>query len=674
MAIKSAHPNFLCQDRLLSLSHQYRPDIDGLRAIAVLAVVGFHLFPERIPGGFIGVDIFFVISGYLISSILFQELNQGAFSLSNFYARRIRRIFPALCLILIASLIAGWFLLSPDEYKQLGKHVLAGAGFVANIVYWTESGYFDVHADVKPLLHLWSLGVEEQFYIIWPLALWFFYKKRFNLFTLTLAIALCSFALNLFLAHTYISADFYLPLPRFWELLCGSALAWITFNLPHKQPHSYQWSKYLNSLKAIAPIISIIGLTLIGYGFFGLDKSVAFPGAWALIPVIGTALLIAAGSDSVVNKLILSNKIAVWIGLISYPLYLWHWPLLAFARIYEGEFPSRNIRIAIVLLSLVLAWLTYRLLERPIRHKTPSKVSLWLLVSMCFLGLAGYLIHSTNGLPSRAVAQKYSFTNYTEEIAGYVPCNLRKDPIDPNLAKSDINYCVVSANTFPSKAIIGDSHAEDKFHGLVDLDKNHNWILLGNSNCPPVTTISFSGDQMNCARQFESIYQYLETNKNITEVVLSFYGIYFRKNNYLSSQVQSPLRSATYLNTDWGWQAMFYASLDAAIKRLLHAGKKMVILIDVPELQHHPKDCIRNSFKKCNVTASEVINIQTDMRNMIAQLKADNPGLEVYDSLNSLCQDGTCSFMSGNTVLYRDSNHLSLAGSQIYAKQFLMRK
>ncbi|MFA6121206.1 MAG: acyltransferase, partial [Sideroxydans sp.] len=205
------------------LTHpKYRADIDGLRAIAILAVVGFHAFPTWVKGGFIGVDVFFVISGFLISTIIFGSLSRDAFSFAEFYARRIKRIFPALFLVLVASFVFGWFALLADEYKQLGKHIAGGAGFVSNFVLWGESGYFDNAAETKPLLHLWSLGIEEQFYFVWPLLLWFAWKRRFNLLTIALVVAVVSFALNVFTVRSDPVAAFYSPLTRFWELMVGS--------------------------------------------------------------------------------------------------------------------------------------------------------------------------------------------------------------------------------------------------------------------------------------------------------------------------------------------------------------------------------------------------------------------------------------------------------------------
>ena len=390
------------------LHPKYRPDIDGLRALAVLSVVAFHAFPGLaaygLSGGFIGVDVFFVISGFLISTIIFENLDKGTFSFTEFYSRRITRIFPALLLVLIASYAFGWFALLADEYKQLGMHIAAGAGFFSNFALWNEAGYFDNSSETKPLLHLWSLGIEEQFYIIWPLLLWVAWKKKFNLLTITILVLAISFYLNVKGIKKDAVATFYSPQTRFWELLCGSVLAWVT--LYKKDSFSTFRTKldgYLASIvyrekpvvdgNALSNVISFLGMSLLMYGFWKITKEARFPGTKALLPVLGTVLIIAAGPTAWVNRTILSNKIAVWFGLISFPLYLWHWPLLSFARIVESEVPSRNIRIAAVLISIVLAWLTYKLVERPIRFGKYGKPKVMVLVAlMSIVGVFGFVV------------------------------------------------------------------------------------------------------------------------------------------------------------------------------------------------------------------------------------------------------------------------------------------
>lgn len=350
-------------------------------------------------GGFIGVDIFFVISGFLISTIIFENLDRGTFSFAEFYARRIKRIFPALTVVLFASFAFGWFFLLADELNQLGKHIAAGAGFISNFVLWREAGYFDNSAETKPLLHLWSLGIEEQFYIIWPLLLWFAWKRKFNLLTLAIIIAFASFVLNIRGIKHDLIATFYSPQTRFWELLCGSMLAWVIL---------YKKSAYKNIIlgidsflskiiyrdeiendgRTLSNILSFIGLALLVYGFWKIDKNFSFPGKWALLPVLGAVLIILAGSKAWVNRIILSNKVAVWFGFISFPLYLWHWPILSFARIVESEVPSRSMRISAVFLSIFLAWLTVRFIERPIRFGSKRNI-LKLTILCCIVSVIG---------------------------------------------------------------------------------------------------------------------------------------------------------------------------------------------------------------------------------------------------------------------------------------------
>ncbi|MBF0299331.1 MAG: acyltransferase [Oligoflexia bacterium] len=326
----------MINDKIISKTikeHKYRKDIDGLRAIAVLAVIGFHAFPEWIKGGFIGVDIFFVISGFLISSIIFTELDNNKFNFMTFYSRRIRRIFPSLIIVLLAFYSLGWFTLLADEFQQLGKHILSGAGFISNFTLLREANYFDNTTDTKPLLHLWSLGIEEQFYIIWPFLLWVAWKKRFNKLLVCSSIIILSFLINIITIKIDPKISFYSPVSRFWELISGSMLAYISIN---KKISPANGNKFLlNTTSTLGIFLIIISISLI-------TKENNFPGWLAIFPIIGTYLLISVDSNTFINRVILSNRTLVWIGLISYPLYLWHWPLLAFSRTISGVITSRH--------------------------------------------------------------------------------------------------------------------------------------------------------------------------------------------------------------------------------------------------------------------------------------------------------------------------------------------
>jgi peptidoglycan/LPS O-acetylase OafA/YrhL len=471
---------------------RYRPDIDGLRAVAVLGVVAFHAFPRWLHSGFVGVDVFFVISGYLISSIIYNALRVGRFSYIEFYMRRIRRIFPALLVVLALSVVAGWVLLLPDEYKQLGREVAAGAGFAANFLFWSQSGYFDTQAAVKPLLHLWSLGIEEQFYLIWPLLLAFLYRRTRRV-AMWIALLMCaSFVVNALGIQNHASAMFYLPTSRFWELLSGALLAyWVMFASASRLDTVAQTSK---------TVLAWCGVLMLAVSAAEINEQSAFPGYWALLPVGGTLCLIAS-SGSWVNRELLGQRVLVFIGLISYPLYLWHWVLLALLRmrLYDDAEPPRTPRIIAVLLSVVLAWATYELVEKPIRFGKGSGVrALWkpagLVASMVLVGVTGAAVYRSDGVAQRYPAElrplaAFEFDDarrwYTEVLDG--AC-FDQDPVDVD---SDLGaQCVQAANGRKRLlAVWGDSHAASLYPGLKSLQPQHLDYRLAQFTwgaCPPL--------------------------------------------------------------------------------------------------------------------------------------------------------------------------------------------
>jgi peptidoglycan/LPS O-acetylase OafA/YrhL len=377
----------------------YRPDIDGLRAVAVGVVLVYHAFPSVLPGGFVGVDVFFVISGYLISGIILAAIGDGRFTFSNFYARRIRRIFPALAVVLAAVLVAGWFLLYATEYARAARQAVAGAAFFANIAAWREASYFDVAADLKPLLHLWSLGVEEQFYFVWPLLLVVAARWRRGPVAVTLAIGAISFALAIWTVRIDRTPAFYAPWNRFWELLAGALLACIEADAVLRAAMTR-----LVSRQWLSDAASVAGLSAIAAGVWLIDSTRVFPGLWVLLPVGGSALMIAAGARAVANRVILAHPVAVWIGLISYPLYLWHWPLLAFARIRSSGVPPASLRLGLLALSVILAWATYRLIERPLRFGARTRAAVpALAVAMSIICAAGAAIFMDDGVFTRPI-------------------------------------------------------------------------------------------------------------------------------------------------------------------------------------------------------------------------------------------------------------------------------
>lgn len=455
----------------------YRRDIDGLRAVAVLCVVIYHLFSNFLPGGFIGVDVFFVISGFLITQIIQREAQAGKFSFAGFYRRRILRIFPSLIVVLTTSLIAGIFIFDWSGLEHLGKHIFAGALFFSNFALWSEGGYFDIAAERKPLLHLWSLSIEEQFYLVWPVIVLLIFRRRLNFFLVATVVGIASFLLSAYQTHADTLAGFYNPAGRFWELLLGSALGIYTASDRYRPP----------SLLYSAAM-SLAGLICIAASCLSLNRESIFPGLGALTPCLGTALILAVNPSNTVSRIALTNPLMVGIGLISYPLYLWHWPLwsIAYSKL-SGEVPL-NARIIIGLGSLVLAYLSYRLVERPLRFgpNKPTKV-LWLVVGMLALALTGLISWRSEGfIKFSNVVTEAPFLKRSRNINDWFTavrmgaCHLQ----DGN-AKDHANYCLEQQR--PMLVLWGDSHAASLYPGLKKLKTEVSFGLTQwtQAACPP---------------------------------------------------------------------------------------------------------------------------------------------------------------------------------------------
>jgi peptidoglycan/LPS O-acetylase OafA/YrhL len=443
----------------------YRPDIDGLRAIAILLVVFGHAFPQRVPGGFIGVDVFFVISGYLITGIIHGEIADGSFSVRRFYARRIRRIFPALIVVLAASLVAGYFLLLPGEMIALGREVIGGAGFAANLLFYSDIGYFDAAAHTKPLLHLWSLGIEEQFYLAWPLLLLGLLRWRLSIPLGVGGVLVLSFVANVVTIWSHPDAAFYLPFTRAWELAAGALLA-------IRSPELGDRAKNILASTALAMLV-------VATAFY--SARMTYPGIAASVPVIAAAALIVA-QGSLPNRIILSNRAAVRIGLISYPLYLWHWPILVFSETIKGGLLSpRDLAIA-VLSSFLLAHLTYRFVEAPIRFGLKRPVpalagSMLVVASLAALALPDGLSFRLPTIIREAAAMTVS-----TEFMRFGQCQISASA-NPAFDKS----CVDAKR--PLVFVWGDSTAGMLAAGLRQIQGDRFGLAQFTLNsCPPLLT------------------------------------------------------------------------------------------------------------------------------------------------------------------------------------------
>ena len=442
-----------------------------------MLVVYFHAFPETMPGGFIGVDIFFVISGFLITGIIVRELDQHRFGLLAFYARRIRRIFPALIVVLAATLVLGWLWMLPAAYAQLSADVFASAAFVSNIALLLQSGYFDIESGKKPLLHLWSLGIEEQFYLFWPLILMLASRWRLSILAVASVIGIASFVLNVALIGPDPVATFYLPFTRAWELLAGAALTCGWNHLRHTSAAS-NW-------RAAA------GLALIAIAAGVLDSKSAFPGWWAMLPVAGAALLLSAPAAWGCRHLLASTAM-VRIGLISYPLYLWHWPLLVFFGIIKFAPLTLLERVLIVGLSFALAWLTYRFVEIPFRFGRPIRLRIAVLGSgMALVALAGGVIVEGRGFDFRLPPEIREMTDVRTDSSKW---RVHQCLLDLGHETSFADDCV-DHNRRPLILLWGDSTAGALLPGLRKAQEVRDFGIaqFTSSSCIPALNTDVAG-------------------------------------------------------------------------------------------------------------------------------------------------------------------------------------
>jgi peptidoglycan/LPS O-acetylase OafA/YrhL len=469
---------------------RYEPHVDGLRAVAILSVLVFHAFPHVLPGGFVGVDVFFVISGYLITSVIVSTIQRDAFSLADFYARRIRRIFPALLLVLACVFVYGWHTMLADDLAELGKHTVGGAGFASNLVLWNEAGYFDRASESKPLLHLWSLGIEEQFYIVWPLCIWAIWRFKLRPVPMLLGLGTLSFAVNIATVGSHPTAAFYSPASRGWELMAGGLLAHIaTSRPPRRRSESAAIVSTNVGGRRVRSVAAVVGLALIVYATTSIDSERPYPGMWALIPVVGSALLIASGGDGWLNRRILSSRPMVAIGLISYPLYLWHWPLLTLANNATAEELSVVARISLLSASTALAFLTYKLVERPLRSpvRMRGKVAA-LSVGMIAIGSAGAMAVMHDGFATRYPPVIQRATEY--DLDGYrTAIRHRTCFMDVGQVTQSAAPACIEAGNRPLWVIWGDSAAASLYPGLRHLSQTAGDFRLAqftSSGCPPI--------------------------------------------------------------------------------------------------------------------------------------------------------------------------------------------
>jgi peptidoglycan/LPS O-acetylase OafA/YrhL len=655
---------------------KYRPDIDGLRALAVLSVLVFHVDPSLLPGGFLGVDIFFVISGYLISLILFREQAEGSFSFAGFYGRRVRRLFPALVLVLGASLLFGFFALFANEYERLGQHAAAAIVFVLNFQLLGEAGYFDAVSYSKPLLHLWSLSVEEQFYLLWPVLLLASRRFRCNPGWVIAACAALSLFYGFHLGRISPDKLYYHSIPRFWELLSGVAIAW----MHQKNGTSWLPSK-LNQARA-RDALSLAGLVLTASALLAFNKALRHPGWATLWPIMGVVMLMASGPAALVNRA-LSWRPLVWIGLISYPLYLWHWPILSYARIAESGSPAPWMLWLGAALAMVLAWATYVGVELPLRRMVGSdkgkhRVTVFLCCAMGALLTAAAAVVLSKGMPERSALQ------YFKKNEGQMIREARQDASCLALfaGKAAPVYCRQSNAGERMIALIGDSHAHVLFSGVSELaaQQGYGTLLLANSGCPPfvgAVTGRTPAEHEQCAESIETIVEALRRDKRIVSVVMASRGPQYLNGlgfgpveaNYNYPPIAA--RSSPAGGASVSPEQAFTGGLMTTAAQLHERGMRVSYLLQVPELGVSARDCLgrpltlsRRAVDGCTVPYDIYQRRMQPYRAQIAGLAAKAPYLHIIDVEPALCGAGGCSGLIDGQLMYADDNHLSVAGSR----------
>ena len=644
----------------ISENSDYRGDIDGLRAIAILSVLLFHGFPGIFPGGFIGVDIFFVISGYLITGKLINNYINSEFTFLNFYYSRARRILPALILVMAVVFFMGYLAFLPEELAELGKEIWGGALFISNIVIGARNdGYFESASRAKPLLHLWSLGIEEQFYIIWPIIIFCVLRYKRNIYTLLVILIFTSYTLYAIYLNIDHKIAFYLTLNRIWELGIGS-LIYVAKD-KYKKIESCNFSN----------VISIVSLILIFFLFFYLNERNL---VLLLIPVIATSLLISC-NNSYVNKNILSNRILVSIGLISYSLYLWHWPLLSIAYILNGYKNSNELNFYCLVLSIIFSIFSYWLVEKPLRSIKNIKLFYILLIILLLVGYVGYKTEINYGYPLRDGIRQY---------IDYIKNN-DLEPKETRISdgsclvklgiKTSSNIICLTNSTEPDTLIIGDSHAM-ALNSSVYLEKvNLKTLLIAEHGCLPFRSAIFienNNRKHKCEELFNASLESASKVNSLKNIVIHTRGPFYYTGKGYGIENEEKLGLNIYGNEgDTKGSIAFEKNYDELVSALEKLKKRIIFVIDNPELGQKPQNCystrpyslIKDKIS-CINRKKDLLEWQYSYRKAIENIKLKNHNIIVYDTFKDFCDEKYCYGKIDKDIMYWDDDHMSVEASR----------
>jgi peptidoglycan/LPS O-acetylase OafA/YrhL len=661
--------------RLNALERTYRPDLDGIRALAILSVVLYHAGLPCLPGGFTGVDIFFVLSGYLIGGHIYAELCTGTFSFVSFYQRRAKRILPALFAVLVFTLAVAMVLLSPAEAADLGRSAFAATLSASNILFWGTTNYFAGKSSFNPMLMTWSLGVEEQFYAVTPLLMVFLARMHRNwVLPATVAVCILSFAFALAALSSHPMMAFYLLPARAWELGAGVTLAVAESNrksAPFPGP--------------ILQLAGLAGVALMAAPMFLLSAESALPMPAALPSVLGTALVVAAPASSI-NRRLLSLPALVFIGKVSYSFYLWHWPLLAFLHILYGGDAPRLMYLATIALSFAAAVGSYYIIEQPFRRsrRAPGELLLRYAAASAIALAACALVWLSHGVPQRFPA--LARMEEADRALTSDPCLAGYGKDAPNLAPA----CEDAGAGRPIAALWGDSHSAALAPGLraAALAQGYGFVELGKASCAPLIGATHFTPRIpslatECMHFNQSVWDLIQRDARIRVVILNadWAGYLYRdwQDGWLtrgvSDRQQAPTPDAS--------RALFIESLTGAIRALQSAGKQVIVLKDVPGFDRDPLWRVRSQQIPARRRLAAWLGVHdasdpgyatpaSDLHTALAdslldQAVSDSPGVRLVDLKPALCdQLDHCAYSDGNKLLYDDTNHLSTAGA-LYA-------
>jgi len=640
---------------------EYRAEIDGLRAVAVLPVIFFHAGFSWFSGGYVGVDVFFVISGYLITSILLKDLDKGRFSIKKFYERRARRILPALFFVISCSTPFAYYWMNPQQFKDFCQALVATSIFSSNILFWINTDYWSPAAQENPLLHTWSLAVEEQFYLFFPLLLLLLWSSGKNrIFYVVIFLSAASLLLSEWGWRNQPSANFYLVFSRVWELGAGVICAFI---LQKKlEPSKYQ---------DLAAFIGFLGILL---SIFYYDDSTPFPSIYAALPVVGTALIVLFARDNLTQR-ILSTKFLVMIGLISFSAYLWHQPVLVFARIRSISEPSSVLMGALALLSIILAYFSWKFVEQPFRnggslHLSQKSIFAYSGMASAFILAVGLYGHVSEGMPYRLAPSGVEFS----EINKMTELNMGLDRTCA-VAGSSISDVVSSGRCQTSKVpnvlVWGDSYAMHLLQALTSSasSKNYGLIQLTKSACAPVFGLapilkSYSPSfPKECIDFNDAVKSYLTNAPNVEYVIMS------SPMDPLYNQTVNSQGKVEPISTE-----VVRLALNETIEFLKEIGKKPIFISPPPRIGKNLSKCStyqvtfeNTSNFKCGFKIDELSESHQKAMSFLNMRGLDIP---ILDLTPYICDGELCASYINGVNIYRDGGHLSMIGSAYLGRKF----